>query len=86
MENLLQFISAEQMIILVTCYAIGVVIKNSNLIKDHFIPFIIMIFAIICNIAKFGFSVDVFLQGIIISFVAVGFNSTLRQLEKEKQK
>lgn len=86
MESLMQFINAEQMIILVSCYVIGSLIKNSSMIKDHYIPFVIMIFAILCNIAKFGWSIDIMLQGIIISFIAVGFNSTLKQLEKEKHK
>lgn len=84
MEELVQFINGDQLILVAACYCLGMVLKESLYIKDNFIPLILMLFSMVCNIWLFGFNAISFLQAIIVSFIAVGINSTYKQIEKYK--
>lgn len=82
MENLLNFIPEDLFIVIVATYVFGMFFKKISIIKDEYIPIILMGFAIVFSMILGKPSAMAFLQGILCWGVAVGVNQTAKQINK----
>lgn len=86
------YIKPELLIMIPVCYILGMIIKQTEKIKDKYIPALLGIFAIIltaiCVTAMEGFSLmGVFTsitQGILIAGCAVYVNQLIKQGGKDE--
>lgn len=76
------FIEKSALIIIPTIYILGMFLKAIEIIKDKYIPIILLCIAIIISIALNGFNVNSILQAILCSGLAVFFNQSIKQLKK----
>lgn len=82
MEELLVYISPELTVLTVGLYCLGLFCKSNSLIKDEYIPFIILIFSTIAAILIKGFCINSVLEGIICATVAVFAENIRKQVIK----
>ena len=86
------YIKPELLIMIPVCYILGMIIKQTEKIKDKYIPALLGIFAIIltaiCVTAMEGFSLmGVFTsitQGILVAGTAVYVNQLIKQGGKDE--
>lgn len=96
-EVVKQFIKPEMLILIPVLYFVGVMIKNSLLIKDKFIPLTLGLAGIILAVIWVLASTDIFTikdvfmaifvaitQGILCSGASVYINQLIKQSQKEE--
>lgn len=79
MELLNNYLIEEALIIIPVLLILGKTIKLIPKIKDWMIPFLLLILGIIFTIGLIGFSVDAFVQGVLVSGAAVYGNQLYKQ-------
>lgn len=84
--DLVQFISSELIIVAVCCYICGIFIKNTNKIKDCYIPFILLVFSTIFCVLMDGFNANSVLQAIICVALATLTENINKQSKKISNK
>ena len=84
MENLINFIPENLFILIVATYILGIFFKRTSLINDSLIPILLMIFSIVFSMVLVKPSPTALLQGILCWGVAVGFNQTAKQFNKDE--
>ena len=94
--DLLKFLPADLLIVVIAIYTLGIFLKNSKAIKDNLIPLILLIVAILITIVYSavilgeGFTpatiTNGFIYGIIVAAVAVFWNQLLKQLLTVKKR
>lgn len=83
MENLINFIPENLIILVVATYVLGMFFKKIPSVNDTLIPIFLMIFSIVFSMVLAKPSPIALLQGILCWGVAIGFNQTVKQLNKE---
>lgn len=81
-----QFIQPEVLILVVVIYIIGMLLKGLNKVKDCYIPWILLIIAIILCIFLLGVNVNAFIQGVLITAAAVYGNQLIKQTQESIKK
>lgn len=82
MENSFSnYIITEVAILIPALYALGMFFKASK-IRNEFIPFILLCLGIIGAVLLNGINIDSFIQGILVSAVAVFSNQIIKQTGK----
>lgn len=84
MENVMNYITENSLIIIPTLYIIGYIIKNMEVVKDKYIPIILLPIGILGSIALNGVSVPNVIQGILVTGVTVYTNQLIKQTTKEE--
>lgn len=69
--NLIQFVPEQLFILIAALWVIGYFIKNTKVIPDSYIPFILIILSVLASILIMGVNINSILQGIICAAVAV---------------
>lgn len=77
--DLSNFIQEKLLIIVLVLYVIGAMLKGISIIKDNWIPFILLIISIYFCIAINGFNVESIIQGILITGATVLTNQMIKQ-------
>lgn len=77
-----QYIEQNALILIPALYIIGMIIKNTEYIKDKYIPIILLFFGIAGAIGIMGFSVDSVVQGVLVTGAAVYTNQLIKQSGK----
>ena len=80
--ELMSFIPSQLGILIAVLYVLGYAMKNVSIIKDEYIPVILIVFSIVFSILLVGLSATAFLQGILCWGVSVGINQTYKQINK----
>jgi hypothetical protein len=84
MDNLMEYVTENSLIIIPTLYIIGYIIKNMEVVKDKYIPIILLPIGILGSIALNGVSVPNVIQGILVTGVTVYTNQLIKQTTKEE--
>ena len=84
MEMLKDYILDNALILIPAIYVIGAVLKGTELIKDKYIPVILLPIGIVLAMLLVGFNVNGFIQGILVTGVAVYANQLVKQALKEE--
>lgn len=93
-----QYIRPELMVLVVILYCIGIALKKSSYIKDHFIPFILGFISLaLCAVYVLSISpqptgyqevlsliFDIIIQGVCCAAASVYFNQLGKQYNKMK--
>lgn len=82
--NFNDFVTPENLIIVVALVGIGILIKSIEIIKDKYIPIILLVISLFYMLVVHGFNPDSFIQGVILCCAAVYSNQTVKQLTKEE--
>lgn len=80
--DILSMIPVEVYPLIVGLWIIGAIIKNTEKVKDCYIPFILMVLAIAASVLKLGANVDAVIIGVIAVGVAVLGENLLKQGKK----
>ncbi|MEG0026106.1 MAG: phage holin family protein [Bacilli bacterium] len=79
------YIIENRLILIPVLYIIGTIIKNTQIIKNKYIPFILLIIAIILSIFMGDISIiNSIIQGILVAGTTVFSNQLIKQLRKEE--
>lgn len=82
--NLMDYIMEQVLVLVPALYILGMMLKNTEKIKDWTIPWILLACGIACCIAIMGLSIQAILQGIIITGVAVFGNQLVKQTTEKR--
>lgn len=84
MEMLKDYILDNALILIPAIYVIGAILKGTELIKDKYIPVILLPIGIALGMILVGFNVNGFIQGVLVVGVAVYANQLVKQALKEE--
>lgn len=84
MEMLKDYILDNALILIPAIYVIGAILKGTELIKDKYIPVILLPIGIVLGMLIVGFTVNGFIQGVLVTGVAVYANQLVKQALKEE--
>lgn len=82
--DFLNYIVDNALILIPVLYIIGTFLKGLEVIKDKYIPLILMAFSIAFSIAILGLNVDSIIQGILITGATVLSNQLIKQYKKDE--
>lgn len=85
LSQIFSFIPAQLMILAVILYGLGYFIKETEKIKNCYIPFILLPIGIIISMLTLGFTTTSFMQGIVCVMVACCGNEFIKQGSKIAQ-
>ena len=80
---MVEYIVENALVLVPVLNIIGMIIKNTEKIKDKYIPLILLFFGIVGTIAILGISVDSVVQGVLVTGTAVYGNQVVKQLKSE---
>ena len=84
MEMLKDYILDNALILIPVIYVIGAILKGTELVKDKYIPVILLPIGIALGMILVGFNVNGFIQGVLVTGVAVYTNQLVKQALKEE--
>lgn len=84
MDNLISYITDNALILIPVIYVIGAILKSTELVKDKYIPVILLPIGIALGMILIGFNVNGFIQGVLVTGVAVYANQLVKQALKEE--
>lgn len=84
MEMLKDYILDNALILIPVIYVLGIMLKGTELIKDKYIPVILLPIGIVLGMILIGFNVNGFIQGVLVTGVAVYANQLVKQAQKEE--
>ena len=84
MEMLKDYILDNALILIPVIYVIGAILKGTELVKDKYIPVILLPIGIVLAMLLVGFNVNGFIQGVLVTGVAVYANQLVKQALKEE--
>ena len=80
--DFLKYITENAIILVPVLYIIGNILKGTELIKDKYIPILLMPVGIAFSIAIIGFNAQAVVQGVLVTGAAVYSNQLLKQFTK----
>ncbi|WP_346917352.1 phage holin family protein [Clostridium sp.] len=82
--DFINYITENALILIPVLLVIGAILKNTERIKDKYIPVILLPIGIILSVwVMGGFSADSVIQGILVTGAAVYGNQLIKQISKE---
>ena len=85
MENVMDYIISNALILIPVIYILGMILKGLEIIKDKYIPLILLPIGVILAMLIVGFNVNGLIQGILVVGVAVYSNQLVKQLTKKEE-
>ena len=82
--DILKFITENALILIPVLYIVGAILKGTELIKDKYIPIILMPIGIAFSIAVIGVNIQAVIQGILVTGATVYSNQLIKQLNKNE--
>ena len=83
MEMLKDYIMDNALILITVIYDLGCMIKGNEKVSDKYIPIILLPVGIILAMLIVGFNVNGFIQGILVTGVALYTNQLVKQTLKK---
>lgn len=80
---MVEYIVENALVLVPVLNIIGMIIKNTEKIKDKYIPLILLFFGIVGTVAILGLSAHSVVQGILVTGTAVYGNQVVKQLKSE---
>lgn len=82
--ELMDFINESMLIMTPALYVLGMVLKNTALLKDKYIPVALICIGIIGAIGLGGLNAESAIQGVLMAGLTTLGNQTIKQLKKEE--
>ena len=83
--NLMDYIMEQALILVPALYILGMMLKNTEKIKDWTIPWILLACGIGSCIAIMGANIQSILQGIMVTGVSVFGNQLVKQTTEKRE-
>lgn len=77
--NLMDYIMEQAFVLIPVLYVLGVMLKNTNKIKDWCIPWILLIIGVLGAISLMGLNAYAIIQGVLVTGVTVYANQLFKQ-------
>ena len=84
MEMLKDYILDNALILIPVIYVLGMMLKGTEKVSDKYIPIILLPIGVILAMLIVGFTVNGFIQGVLVTGVAVYANQLFKQALKEE--
>ena len=84
MEMLKDYIVDNALILIPVIYVLGMMLKGTEKVSDKYIPIILLPIGVILAMFIVGFTVNGFIQGVLVTGVAVYANQLVKQALKEE--
>ena len=78
---MVEYIVENSLVLVPVLNIIGMIIKNTEKIKDKYIPLILLFFGIVGTVAILGLSPHSVVQGVLVTGAAVYGNQVVKQLK-----
>lgn len=78
------YILDQALILIPVVYILGLFLKKSRVIKNKYIPLILLFFGIALSLLLIGLNVQGIIQGILVSGTAVFANQIIKQSLKQE--
>lgn len=82
--DFVSLITDNALILVPALYVLGMIFKGTEKIQDKYIPLILLPIGIAGAIALIGFSVQGFVQGVLVVGAAVYANQLVKQFKKDE--
>ncbi len=80
--DFINYITENALILIPVLYIIGMILKDTNKVKDKYIPLILLPIGICLSMALMGFGINAIIQGILVVGVSVYTNQLIKQVNK----
>ena len=80
--DIIELLPESLITLVVATNMLGILLKQIEVVKDNFIPLILLTFSIVFSVALLGFNAQNILHGIICWGVSVGVHQTVHQFKK----
>lgn len=80
---MVEYIVENALVLVPVLNVIGMIIKNTEKIKDKYIPLILLFFGIVGTVAILGLSPHSVVQGVLVTGTAVYGNQIVKQLKSK---
>lgn len=77
--NIMDFITEQALILVPALYVLGMMLKNTEKIKDWTIPWILLVCGVCGSIALIGLNANAVIQGILTAGAAVFGDQLIKQ-------
>lgn len=84
MEMLKDYILDNALILIPVIYVLGMMLKGTEKVSDKYIPIILLPIGVILAMLIVGFNANGFIQGVLVTGVAVYANQLVKQALKEE--
>ena len=84
MEMLKDYVMENALILIPVIYVLGMMLKGTEKVPDKYIPIILLPIGVILAMLLVGFTVNGFIQGVLVVGVAVYANQLIKQALKEE--
>lgn len=82
--DILNYIVDEGLVLIPCLIIIASIIKHTSVIKDKYIPLIVLVLGIVGAYGILGFNVDATIQGILLAGATVFSSQLVKQLGKDE--
>ena len=82
--DILNYIVDEGLVLIPCLIIIASIIKHTSVIKDKYIPLIVLVLSIVGAYGILGFNVDATIQGILLAGATVFSSQLVKQLGKDE--
>lgn len=79
--DFMNYIVDQALILIPVLYIIGNFLKNS-IINNRYIPLTLLVISVILSMLMIGFTVEGFIQGVLVAGAAVFSNEFIKQINK----
>ena len=83
--KIITYVVQNRLILIPVLYILGIFIKNTQFVKDKYIPIILLILGVIFSVLMSGNTIiDNIIQGILVSGVTVFGHQVTKQMRKDE--
>ncbi|CAI3193060.1 phage holin family protein [Clostridium neonatale] len=82
MENIMNYITENALILIPVLYVLGTILKSTDMIKDKYIPVILLPVGVVLAMFSLGFNINGVIQGILVTGASVYVNQLIKQVNK----
>lgn len=80
--DFINYVTENALILIPVLYIIGMILKDTNKVKDKYIPLILLPIGICLSMALMGVGINAIIQGILVVGVSVYTNQLVKQINK----
>ncbi len=80
--DFINYITENALILIPVLYIMGMILKDTNKVKDKYIPLILLPIGICLSMALMGVGINAIIQGILVVGVSVYTNQLIKQVNK----
>ncbi|ADU30323.1 phage holin family protein [Evansella cellulosilytica] len=82
MEQMVEYVIGEALILVPVLLIIGKIIKEAQYVPNKYIPSILLCIALLCSGFLIGWHIEAFIQGVLVTGVAVFSHQIYKQSTK----